>query len=328
MTRPSRLLALLACALCAALPPLAAAQAGASAYPSRPIKLVVPFPPGAGTDTVARAVAQKVGEAMSATIVVDNRPGAGGAIGAAEVAKAEPDGYTLLFVASPFTTVAAASKNPGYDPLRQFVAVAPIAVGPLAFVVNDAFPAQSMREFLALARREPGKLNYGSAGTGSVNHLALELLMARTGVNIVHVPYKGIAPAMVDLLSGQIQAITASIPAVLPHIAQRKLRALAVTGPRRSPLLPDAPSWRDAGVEDADVINYWGIVAPAGTPRAIVDRLAAETRAVLAQPELRERLEREGAEIVADRPERLTILIESDFARWKKLIVETGITLD
>jgi len=326
----SRLFAALAVvlAITAALMPAATAQNSAAPYPSKSIRLVVPFPPGAGTDAVARLVAQRLGEKMPATIVVDNRPGAGGAIGAAEVARAEPDGYTLLFVASPFTTVAAASKNASYDPLRQFVAVAPIAVGPLVFVVNASLGPESMREFIALAREKPGQLNYGSAGTGSVNHLALELLMARTRVNIIHVPYKGIAPATVDLISGQIQAATASIPAALPFIAQHKLRALAVTGPRRSPLLPDVPTWQETGVENAEVINYWGIVAPAGTPRAIVDKINADIRAVLAQTELRERLEREGAEVVADRPERLSALIEADFVRWKKLIVEVGLILD
>src|SRR5215472_11770163 len=318
MTSMRRVL-LAACVTAASLAALpSAAQVGA--YPAKTIRLVVPFPPGAGTDAVARYVAQKLGEAMTATIVVDNRSGAGGAIGAAEVARAEPDGYTLLFVASPFTTVAAASKNAGYDPVKQFVAVAPIAAGPLVFLVSADFPAQSMREFLALAREKPGKLNYGSAGTGSVNHLALELLKVRSGVDIVHVPYKGIAPATVDLLSGQIQAITASIPAALPFIAQHKLRALALTGPQRSPLLPDVPSWKEAGVENAEVINYWGIVAPTGTPQAVIDRLNAAIRSVLAQPDSKERLEREGSEVISDRPERLAALIETDLARWKKLI--------
>ena len=306
----------------------AAAQDAVAAYPSKAIRLVVPFPPGAGTDAFARLVAQKLGEAMATTIVIDNRSGAGGAIGAAEVARAEPDGYTLLFVASPFTTVAAASRNAGYDPLRQFVAVAPIAAGPLAFVVNADSSAHSMREFIALARAKPGKLNYGSAGTGSVNHLALELLKVRAGVDIVHVPYKGIAPAMVDLISGQVQAITASIPAALPFIMQGKLRALALTGLRRSPLLPDVPTWKEAGIENAEVVNYWGIVAPAGTPQAIVDKLNAGIRAVLAQPEVRERLEREGSDIIADSPGRLAALIETDLSRWKKLIVEAGLILD
>jgi tripartite-type tricarboxylate transporter receptor subunit TctC len=333
MTRtPARLVAVAASAIavaCASLATLtAAAQGAVAAYPSKAIRLVVPFPPGAGTDAVARLVAQKLGEAMAATIVIDNRAGAGGAIGAAEVARAEPDGYTLLFVASPFTTVAAASKSAGYDPVRQFVAVAPIAAGPLAFMVNADFAAQSMRDFIALARDKPGRLNYGSAGTGSVNHLALELLKARTGVDIVHVPYKGIAPAMVDLVSGRIEAITASIPAALPFIAQHKLRALALTGPRRSPLLPGVPTWKEAGVENAEVVNYWGIVAPAGTPPAVVEKLNAETRAVLAQPEVRERLEREGADVIADAPGRLAALIETDLARWKKLIAEGGLTLD
>jgi len=318
------LLACVAGASLAAMPSVA--QLGV--YPAKPIRLVVPFPPGAGTDAVARYIAQKLGEAMPATIVVDNRSGAGGAIGAAEVARAEPDGYTLLFVASPFTTVAAASKNAGYDPVKQFVAVAPIAAGPLVFLVNADFPAQSMREFLALAREKPGKLNYGSAGTGSVNHPALELLKVRAGVEIVHVPYKGIAPATVDLLSGQIQAITASIPAALPFIAQHKLRALALTGSQRSPLLPGVPSWKEAGVESAEVINYWGIVAPTGTPQTVIERLNAALRSVLAQADSKERLEREGSEVISDRPERLATLIETDLARWKKLIVEAKLTLD
>ncbi|HET9763065.1 MAG TPA: tripartite tricarboxylate transporter substrate binding protein [Casimicrobiaceae bacterium] len=307
---------------------LASALALAQGYPEKPVHLIVPFPAGAGTDAVARVVAQKLGEALSAAVVVENRPGASGAIGAAEVARAEPDGYTLLFVASPFTTVAASASNPGYDPLRQFVPVAPIAVGPLVFVVGSAVPAKTMREFVALAKSEPGKLNYGSAGTGSVNHLALELLKARAGIDVVHVPYKGIAPATVDLLSGQIQAITASIPATLPYVAQNRVRVLAVTGPRRSPLLPDVPTWREAGVADAEVVNYWGIVAPAGTPREIVAKLNAEVTRALRQPDVKERLEREGSELVAGPPAQLAAIIEADLARWRKLITETKLRLD
>jgi tripartite-type tricarboxylate transporter receptor subunit TctC len=310
----------------AALPLAAFAQA--AAWPAKPIRLIVPFPPGAGTDTVARFVSQKLAEAMKATIVVDNRTGAGGAIGAAEAARAEPDGYTLLFVAGPFTTVAAASKNPPYDPIRQFTPVVPIASGPLAFVVNVNVPAGTMREFLALARQKPGTLNYGSAGPGSINHLALELLNARAGTQIVHVPYKGIAPATLDLLSGRIQAITASIPATLPYLAEKKVKVLAVTGAKRAALLPDVPSWQEEGVPDADVINYWGIVAPAGTPRDIVTRLNAETQMVLAQPEVRERLEKEGAELIPGPPERLGALIQSDLDGWKKLISDAKLQLE
>lgn len=325
MRLPLRFLAL-AFAVAAALA-FVGTQAQAP-YPSKPIRLIVPFPPGAGTDNVARFVAQKLSEALKESVVIENRTGAGGAIGTTEAAKADPDGYTLLFVAGPFTTVAASQKNPGYDPLRQFVPVASIAAGPLAFVVNKDVPVESMREFLALAAREPGKLNYGSAGTGSINHLALELLRARTGVNIVHVPYRGIADATKDLLGGQIQAMTASIPATLPQLAERRVKVLAVTGDRRATQLPDVPSWREEGVADANVINYWGIVAPAGTPPAIVARLNGETQRILAQPDVRERLEREGAELIAGPPERLGTIIATDLSKWKKLVADIRMTLE
>ena len=296
-------------------------------YPTKAVRLVVPFPPGAGTDNVARVIAQKLSERLKQSVVVDNRTGAGGAIGAAEVAKAEPDGYTLLFVAAPFTTVAASQKSPGYDPIRQFVAVAPIAVGPLAFVVNVDVPANTLREFIAIAQREPGMLNYGSAGTGSINHLALELLKARTGANIVHIPYRGIADATKDLLGGQIQSMTASIPATLPQVAERRVKVLAVTGAKRAPQLPNVPSWVEEGVLDADVINYWGIVAPAGTPSAVVTKLNQETRNALADADVRERLEREGAEVVVGPPERLGSMITADLKKWKTLVSEIGMAL-
>jgi tripartite-type tricarboxylate transporter receptor subunit TctC len=195
-------------------------------------------------------------------------------------------------------------------------------------VVCPSVPADTLAEFIALAKAKPRSLNYASSGPGTPYHMAGELFKHMAGVDIVHVPYKGIAPAMVDLVSGRIEAITASIPAALPFIAQHKLRALALTGPRRSPLLPGVPTWKEAGVENAEVVNYWGIVAPAGTPPAVVEKLNAETRAVLAQPEVRERLEREGADVIADAPGRLAALIETDLARWKKLIAEAGLTLD
>lgn len=316
----------------AALAAAAALAAGpalpADPWPAKPIRVVVPFSPGAGTDTVARYVAQKLGETMNATVVVENRTGAGGAIGAAEVAKADPDGYTLLFVASPFTTVAAASKNAPYDPVRQFVPVAPIAVGPLAFVVHPDLPVATMREFIDHAKRHPGRINYGSAGPGSVNHLAIELFMARTGTQITHVPYRGIADATKDLLGGQLQAMTASIPATLPLAADRRVKVLAVTGERRIPQLPGVPSWQEQGVPDANVVNYWGLVAPVGTPRDVIARLNDAVRQVLAQPDVKARLEREGAELVPGAPERLGALIERDLSGWRRLVVESRLTFD
>jgi len=320
MTLASRLAVALAFAL--------SAVAASAQYPVKPIRLVVPFSPGAGTDTVARYVAQKLSDRLGQQVVVDNRTGAGGAIGAAEVAKADPDGYTLLFVASPFTTVAASARNPGYDPVGQFAPVAPIASGPLAFVVAPSVPAATMREFIDLARREPGKLNYGSAGSGSVNHLALELFMARTATTLVHVPYRGIADATKDLLGGTLQAMTASIPAALPLAADKRVRVLAVTGARRIPQMPDVPSWQEQGVTNAEVINYWGIVAPAGTPREPIARIAAEVKRILAQPDVRERLEREGAELIPGEPADLGVLIAKDLASWKKLITEARLTFE
>jgi len=185
-----------------------------------------------------------------------------------------------------------------------------------------------MREFLALAARQPGRLNYGSAGTGSINHLALELLRARTGVDIVHVPYRGIADATKDLFSGQIQAMTASIPAALPQAAERRIRILAVTGNKRAPQLPDVPSWSEEGVADADVINYWGIVAPAGTSQDIVVKINDGVQKVLAQPDVRERLEREGAELISGPPDRLGAIIARDLHKWKKLVSDIRMTLE
>lgn len=323
MTTLSRFL--LAAVVLALAPAVLAQDA---AYPAKPIRLIVPFSPGAGTDTIARYIAQKLGESMKASVVVENKTGAGGAIGAAEAAAAPADGYTLLFVASPFTTVAAAAKNPGYDPVRQFAPVAPIAAGPLAFVVNKDVPANSMREFVALATVQQGKLNYGSAGAGSVNHLALELLNSRAHIVVVHVPYRGIADATKDLLAGTIQSMTASIPATLPLAAEKRVKVLAVTGNKRIAQLPDVPSWQEEGIENAAVINYWGIVAPAGTPAPVVAKLNAEMQKVLAQPDVRERLEREGAEVIAGPPQHLGALIEGDLAHWKKLIVEAKLSFE
>ena len=244
------------------------------------------------------------------------------------MANAAPDGYTLLLVASPFTTVPVATRDAGYDPVGQFTPVAAIASGPLAFVVNSTLPVASLREFIDLARREPGKLNYGSAGTGSVNHLALALFNARTGVDVVHVPYRGIADASKDLMAGRIQAMTASISATLPQMAAGKLKVLAVTGKSRIALLPDVPAWGEQGVADAEVINYWGIVAPRGTPKDVVERLNREIRAALADPGVRDRLAHEGAQTLGGPPEVLGQLIADDFGRWKRLVVEAGLRFD
>lgn len=233
-----------------------------AAYPERPVRIVVPFAPGAGTDAMGRLVAQKLAELMGGSFVVENRAGASGAIGAQHVAQQAPDGYSLLLLASPFTTVAASLPSAGYDPLRGFAPVGLIATGPLVWAANTSLPIASMKEMVELARQKPGVLNYGSAGAGGVNHLVLEQLKASTGTNIVHIPYKGVAPATLDMIAGQIQLVTGTIPALLPFIKEGRVKALAVTSAKRSSALPDVPSMAESGFAGIDVLNYFAIAAP------------------------------------------------------------------
>ncbi len=315
--------------LLAALLVASLANAAFADYPDRPIKLIVPFAAGAGTDAVARFTAQKLEEQLKQPVVVENRVGASGAIGTQAVALAPADGYTLLFVASPFTTVAAATPlTANYDPVRQFAPIALIAAGPLVWIANAQAPFGSMREMIAYARANPGKLAYGSAGAGGVNHLALELFRNKTGTDILHVPYKGIAPATTDLLGGSIMTLTGTIPAVLPHLKSGKARALAVTGDKRSPLLPDVPTMKETGANGTEVYNYWGIVAPAGTPAAIVQRLNGEVQKFLAQKDVQERLASDGVDLTPGGPERLAAFIANDYNGWRRLVVDARLKLE
>ncbi len=298
-------------------------------YPDRPIKLIVPFAAGAGTDAVARFTAQKLEEQLKQPVVVENRVGASGAIGTQAVANAAADGYTLLFVASPFTTVAAATPAAAnYDPIKQFVPIALIAAGPLVWIANAQAPFTSIREMIVYAKANPGKLAYGSAGAGGVNHLALELFKVKTGTDILHVPYKGIAPATTDLLGGSIMTLTGTIPAVLPHIKSGKARALAVTGDKRSSLLPDVPTVKESGANGTEVYNYWGLVAPVGTSSAIVQRLNAEVQKFLAQKDVQDRLASDGVELTPGGPDRLAAFIANDYNGWKKLVVDAKLKLE
>ncbi len=312
------------CLLCAVLSSFAFAD-----YPEKPIKIIVPFAAGAGTDAVARFTAQKLEEQLRQPVIVENRVGASGAIGTQFVANAPADGYTLLFVASPFTTVAAATPTvANYDPIKQFAPIALIAAGPLVWIANAQAPFTSMREMIAFAQANPGKLAYGSAGSGGVNHLALELFKLKTGTDILHVPYKGIAPATTDLLGGSIALLTGTIPAVLPHVKGGKARALAVTGHKRSPLLPDVPTTKEAGANGTEVYNYWGLVAPAGTPAAVVNRLNAEVQKFLAQKDVQERLAGDGVDLTPGGPERLAAFIANDYNGWKKLVADARLKVE
>jgi tripartite-type tricarboxylate transporter receptor subunit TctC len=300
----------------------------AAAFPERLIKIVVPFAPGAGTDTMGRLVAAKLAELLKTPVVVENRVGASGALGAQAVAQSAPDGHTLLLAAAPFTTVAAALPAAGYHPLTGFVPVGMIAQGPLVWAANNALPANTLPELLALARQRPGALNYGSAGVGGVNHLVLESLKARTGTYITHIPYRGIAPATVDALSGEIQLLTGTIPALAPYIRDGRLKALAVTSQRRSSALPQVPSMDEAGLPGFNVLNYFALVAPRGTPASVVQTLNAALAVVVERPDVKARLALDALEPATGTPAALEAFLLKDFEGWKQVVKQQNLKID
>ena len=308
---------------------LSAAQAQTPAYPAaKAVKIIVPFAAGAGTDAMGRLMAQKLGEVMNATFVVENRTGASGAIGAQFVAQAAADGYTLLLVASPFTTVAASLPNAGYDPLLQFAPVGMIASGPLVWAANTSLPVSDMTGLVKLARQQPGMLNYGSAGAGGVNHLVLELLKSRTGTYITHIPYRGVAPAVMDMIGGQVQFVTGTIPALLPFIKDGRIKPLAVTSAKRSPALPDVPSMTEAGLAGIDVVNYFALMAPAGTPVAVIQQLNAAINKVVAMPDVLARFKTEAVEPATGSPALLGNFIEADYRAWRNVVKSQNLKID
>ncbi len=297
-------------------------------YPERPVRLVVPFAPGAGTDAMGRLVAQKLGEILGGTFVVENRVGASGAIGTVYVAQQPADGYTLLLIASPFTTVAASLPTAGYDPLRNFAPVGMIASGPLVWAANTSLPANNMRELVALAKSRPGALNYGSAGSGGVNHLVLELLKARSGTFITHIPYRGVAPATMDMISGHVQIVTGTIPALLPFIKDGRVKPLAVTSAKRSSALPDVQSMAEAGFGGIDVVNYFGIVAPAGTPPAIVERLNQGIAKMVAMPDVVAKFRADAVDAAPGSPALLGHFIEADYRAWRNVVTSQKLKIE
>ena len=303
-------------------------QTPAAGYPERPVKIVVPFAPGAGTDAMGRLMAQKLGEALGATFVVENRAGASGAIGTQYVAQAAPDGYTLLLVASPFTTVAASLPSANYDPLTQFAPVGMIASGPLVWAASTKLPVNNMKELVALARKKPGALNYGSAGSGGVNHLVLELLKARTGTFITHIPYRGVAPATMDMIGGQIELVTGTIPALLPFIRDGRVKPLAVTSAKRSPALPDVPSMAEAGLSGIDVVNYFALAAPIGTPAAVIEKLNIALNKVVVLPEVTARFKADAVEAAPGSPALLGHFIEADYRAWRNVVKTQNLKIE
>jgi tripartite-type tricarboxylate transporter receptor subunit TctC len=320
---------MLACVvLCALSQTTVFAQSGASSFPDRPVKIVVPFAPGAGTDAMGRLIAQKLGEVLSASFVVENRTGASGAIGTQYVAQQAADGYTLLLVASPFTTVAASLTTAGYDPIKSFTPVGMIASGPLVWAANNQLPANTMQELVTLARQKPGLLNYGSAGAGGVNHLVLELFKAKTGTFITHIPYRGVAPAAVDMVAGEVQLVTGTIPALLPLIKDKRIKPLAVTSAKRSPALPDVPSMSEAGFKGFDVLNFFALAAPAGTPEAVIEKLNTALNKVVAMPEVLARFKSDAVDAMPGTPAAQAKFIDADYQAWRDVVRTQKLTIE
>jgi len=308
---------------------LLATAALAQGYPAKPIRLIVPFAAGGGNDNVARLVGKRLSDGVGQPLLIDNRPGAGGALGAEIAAKSAPDGYTLFLGG-----VGSHAINPNlndslpYDPIRDFAPVVLLAQAPLVLVVHPSVPADSFKAFVALARARPGQLNYASNGNGSSSHLAAVMFGSMTGADMVHVPYKGLSPALTDLLSGRVQLMFSSVVAILPHVKSEKLRGLAVTGSRRLPSMGDLPTIAESDVPGYEASSWYGVLAPAGTPREIVARLNAELVKALAQPEVRTSLLAEGAEPIGGTPEQFAAHIRAEIERLGKLIREAKIRLE
>ena len=304
-----------------------AAVAQAQDYPTKPPRLVVPFPPGGSNDVVGRIVATQLGERLGKQVIVDNRGGAGGVLGTEVVANAPPDGYTLLVISLAHTV------NPGlyklkYDPIKSFTPIAMLGSGVNVLTVHPSVPVNSVKELVALAKGKPGHLNYASAGPGSFQHMGTALFLMLAGVDITHVPFKGGGPAMIDVVGGHSQVLFSSLVQTMPHIRSGKLRPLGTGGAKRSPILPDVPTISEAGVPGYEMANWWGIVAPAGTPQPIVDRLAKEIRAVLSSRETQKVFETEGAEVVQKTGAEFGRFIETELAKWQRVVKEAKIKAD
>jgi tripartite-type tricarboxylate transporter receptor subunit TctC len=313
--------------LCAALVAAASAPAAAQEYPVRPIRIVVAYTPAGATDILARAVGQKMSENWGQPVIIDNRPGAAGNIGTEIAAKSAPDGYTLLMA-----TAGTHGINPGlyrklnWEP-KEFTGVSLVAMVPNILVVNNALPVKNVKELIAYAKANPGKLSYGSPGLGSTAHLSMELFKSMTGTNMIHVPYKGSAGVMADVISGQIALTMDNIPPYLPQVKAGKLRALAVSPSKRTPAAPEIPTVAEAGVPGYDSGAWFGLVAPAGTPKPVVDKLAHETQRILKLPDVRERIGALGAEVVGDAPEEFNAFMKSELAKWAKVIKDANVEL-
>ena len=312
----------------AALAALAAVAGSAIAqgYPAKPVRFIVPFAAGGGSDYVARVVAHKFNEAFGQPLVVDNRGGAGGMIGTDLVAKASPDGYTLLLgSAGPLAIQPGLTPRIPYDPLRDFAPITLVTSMPYVLVVHPSLPVKSVRELIALARARPGQLNFASPGSGTTTHLATELFKMLAKVDVVNVPYKGVAPALADLLAGQVQFMSGDLSTVMPQVKAGRLRALAVTGAKRSALAPELPTIAESGLPGYEASGWFGVLAPAATPRDLVARLNAAIVKGISEADARERLAALGGDVVANSPAEFAAYLRDDLAKWSKLIEALGL---
>jgi tripartite-type tricarboxylate transporter receptor subunit TctC len=300
----------------------------AQTYPSRQITLIIPFAIGGSNDMVGRAIGKKLTEAWGQPVIVENRPGAGGMIGTAAVAAAPPDGYTLLLVSSTFTINPAIRKSMPFDTIKDFTPVAFIARSPLLVTASNKLPVQSAKELLALARSKPGQITYASSGPGSINQISTELIALSAGAQLMHVPYKGGAPALNDLLGGHVDIYVSSLPQVLPLAQNGQAKALAVTSAKRTALLPDVPTLEEAGIAGFDLWSWWGLVGPAGMPVSVVNALNSEIGKMLNSPELGTFLSNEGAETETMTPQQFADLIRSETERWIKVAHQANISID
>lgn len=307
---------------------VACGTAFAQAYPNKPIRLIVPFAPGGTTDIIARVISEPLSRALGQPVVVDNKAGAGGAIGAVEAARAAPDGYTLS-VATVSTTAAnpAINKKIGYDPVNDFVPVINIAATPNIIAVNPKFPAHDYKSFMALIKKEPGKHSYASSGTGGIGHLQTELFKSLTGVFITHIPYRGAGPALNDVVAGQVPIMFDNLPSALPFIQQKRLIPIVVAAPQRVASLPDTPTFKEVGLEPVNRMAYYGILAPKGTPKEIVDKINAGVKKALEEPAVKKRIEETGSLIIGNTPEQFADQIKAEFEIYKQVVAKQKLTL-
>ena len=315
--------------LLAAFAALCFSAAGfAQDYPTRPVHLIVPYTPGTGADILARLLGPKLGERWKVGVPTENKAGATGNIGADFVAKAPPDGHTLLFVATSFGTTPALQKNLPFDPVKSFAPVALVATSGLVVVTNPQVPARTMKEFIELAKRQPGKMHYSSPGNGGPQHLAMELIKLETGMDIVHVPYKGAAGALADVVGGHVQAMISAVQTAYPHVQSGKLRALAIMSAERSPAYPDVPTMKEQGLSDLEVETWYGAFAPAGTPPGVIAKINADINVLLKDAQIREALEKQGMTPVGGPPQRLGDLVKKELPRWSRVVSAAGIKAD